>query len=80
MRQGRWLELFKDYDLFIYYYLEKVILFVDALNRKSLGSIATSISSHRYIRICERKKKFKICLPSFRIQLANAQGQPIIIK
>ena len=35
MRQRRWLELIKDYDLEIHYYLGKANVVVDALSRKS---------------------------------------------
>ena len=35
MRQRRWLELIKDYDLEIHYHLGKANIVVDALSRKS---------------------------------------------
>ena len=35
MRQRRWLELIKDYDLKIHYHLEKANVVADALSRKS---------------------------------------------
>ena len=35
LRQRRWLELIKDYDLEIYYHLGKANVVVDALSRKS---------------------------------------------
>jgi hypothetical protein len=34
LRQGRWLEFIKDYDLGINYYLEKANVVSDALSRK----------------------------------------------
>jgi hypothetical protein len=35
MRQRRWLELIKDYDLEVYYHLGKANVIVDALSRKA---------------------------------------------
>jgi hypothetical protein len=35
MRQRRWLELIKDYELEIYYYLGKAYVVADALSKKS---------------------------------------------
>jgi hypothetical protein len=35
MRQRRWLELIKDYDLEIHYHLGKANIVTDALSRKS---------------------------------------------
>ena len=48
MRQRRWLELLKDYDLTIHYHPGKANVVADALSRKSMGSL-----SH----IEEQKKK-----------------------
>jgi len=44
MRQRRWLELMKDYDLTIQYHLGKANIVGDALSRKSGGSLATLIT------------------------------------
>jgi hypothetical protein len=40
LRQRRWLELIKDYDLEIYYHLGKANLVTDALSRKELVHLA----------------------------------------
>jgi len=42
LRQRRWLELLKDYDITILFHLEKANMVVDALSRRaeSLGSLA----------------------------------------
>ena len=40
MRQRRWLELIKDYDLEIQYHPRKANTIVDALSRKLIGSMA----------------------------------------
>jgi len=44
MRQRRWLELMKDYDLTIHYHPGKAIVVEDALSRKSEGSLATLLT------------------------------------
>jgi hypothetical protein len=40
LRQSRWMELLKDYDCTIQYHPGKANVVVDALSRKSLGSLA----------------------------------------
>ncbi|XP_059306315.1 uncharacterized protein LOC132057725 [Lycium ferocissimum] len=40
LKQRRWLELFKDYDLNILYHPGKANVIVDALSRKSMGTLA----------------------------------------
>ena len=40
LRQGRWLELLKDYDCDILYHPGKANVVADALSRKSSGSLA----------------------------------------
>ena len=40
LRQGRWLELIKDYDLVIDYHPMKANLITDALSRKSSVTLA----------------------------------------
>ena len=44
MRQRRWLELMKDYDLDIHYHPGKANVVADALSRKSGGSLAILLS------------------------------------
>lgn len=40
LRQRKWMELLKDYDCTILYHLRKANVVVDALSRKSIGSLA----------------------------------------
>jgi hypothetical protein len=42
MRQRRWLELVKDYDLEIHYHLGKANVVADALSRKSYVNMAVA--------------------------------------
>ena len=44
MRQRRWLELMKDYDITIQYHTEKANVVADALSRKSGGAVAALIT------------------------------------
>ena len=44
MRQRRWLELMKDYDLDIHYHPGKANVVADALSRKSGGSLAVLLT------------------------------------
>ena len=47
MRQHRWMEFLEDYDFTLLYHPSKENVVVDALNRKSLGALA-SISSREW--------------------------------
>ena len=44
MRQRRWLELIKDYDLTIHYHLGKANAVADALSRKSGGFLVALLT------------------------------------
>lgn len=44
LRQQRWLELLKDYDLTILYHPSKANVVVDALSRKSLENLVALIT------------------------------------
>ena len=44
MRQRRWLELMKDYDITIHYHLGKANVVADLLSEKSGGSMASLIT------------------------------------
>ncbi|XP_070057146.1 uncharacterized protein [Nicotiana tomentosiformis] len=47
LRQRRWLESLKDYDIVILYYLGKANVVADALSKKSMGSLA-------HLEACQR--------------------------
>ena len=46
MRQRKWIELLKDYDCSILYHPSKANVVVDALSKKSYGSVSTLRSKH----------------------------------
>jgi len=47
MRQRRWLELLKDYDMEIKYHPEKANMVADVLSRKSMGSVACLVTQEK---------------------------------
>ena len=49
LRQRRWLELFKDYDYIIYYYLGKANMVADALSRKEMTALLIQRSEWRIV-------------------------------
>ena len=51
LRQRRWLELLKDYDMTILYHPGKANVVADALSRKSMGSLASISASIRPLAI-----------------------------
>jgi hypothetical protein len=55
MRQRRWLELIKDYELEIHYHLGKANMVVDALSRKSqVNMLATHPMSYELAKGFDR--------------------------
>ena len=83
LRQRRWIELLKDYDYTIQYHPGKVNIVVDALSRKSLGSL-----SHLIVKRWQPVRDFQRCLldgVSFQITdqgalLAQIQVQTTLIE
>ncbi|WRX31631.1 Reverse transcriptase domain - like 10 [Theobroma cacao] len=69
LRQRRWLELIKDYDLVIDYHLGKANVVADALSPKSSSSLAVLQSS--YFSILLEKK-------SLGIQLNNGEDRTLL--
>jgi hypothetical protein len=58
MRQRRWLELIKDYDLEVHYHLGKANVVADALSRKSQCKCV--IMDSRINTLCDELNKMKI--------------------
>ncbi|XP_038976892.1 uncharacterized protein LOC120107612 [Phoenix dactylifera] len=80
MRQRRWLELLKDYDLSIHYHPGKANVVADALSRKSTGSIAALLTSQRKILEDLRRAEIEVCWHDSDAQLANLRVQPTLIE
>jgi hypothetical protein len=78
MRQRRWLELIKDYDLEIHYHLGKANVVVDALSRKAHCNYlpAVSISGEESsIRITPLRAQYNVTLtPVLRGEIIAAQS------
>ena len=66
LRQRRWLELLKDYDVDILYHPGKANVVADALSRKSMGSL-TDVQPERRDMVREIQR-----LSSLRVRLANS--------
>jgi hypothetical protein len=58
MRQRRWLELVKDYDLEIHYHLGKANVVADALSRKSYINLAVAFQMPR--ELCEEFEQLSL--------------------
>ena len=66
MRQRRWMVFMKDYDFTLPYYPGKANVVADALNRKSLGVLAS---------VASRELKMLETVGQFRLQYdEHAQG------
>ena len=65
MRQRRWLELLKDYDMEVKYHPGKANVVADALSRKSTGSVACLLTQEK--RLLEAVSYTHLTLPTKRI-------------
>ncbi|XP_070050513.1 uncharacterized protein [Nicotiana tomentosiformis] len=74
LRQRRWLELLKDYDIDIMYHLEKANVVADTLSRKSIGSLAHLESYQRLLA----EEVYR--LASLGVRLADSSGGGVIVK
>ena len=71
MRQRRWLELLKDYDLTINYHPGKANAVVDALSKKTPSNLATLITDQKNILEDLQRLNIKISWHNHGVQLAN---------
>lgn len=65
MGQRGWLELLKDYDLPINYHSGRSNMVVNTLSRKSVGNLATFISTQRHTLEDLRKFRIEVRLHDF---------------
>ena len=78
MRQGRWLELLKDYDCTIEYHPGKVNVVVDALSRKTRSSVAhLHVFPISYL-VHLRAMNEKLNLQENGVLIATLQVRPIL--
>ncbi|GKV24406.1 hypothetical protein SLEP1_g34021 [Rubroshorea leprosula] len=80
MRQRRWLELLKDYDLVINYHPGKANVVADALSRKNHSMLAVLITSQRYILEDLIKMDVRVYRHDLDALLASLQVQPTLIE
>ena len=80
MRQRRWLELLKDYDLNIKYHPGKVNVMADALNRKSTANVTAMLSTQRQILKDLEDLGIEVISTDVKNVLANLMVQPALIE
>ena len=80
MRQRRWLELLKDYDLTISYHPGKANVVADALSRKSAGNLAALLTTQKHILEDLRKMRIEVRFHEVEAHLANLRVQPTLIE
>ncbi|XP_070036003.1 uncharacterized protein [Nicotiana tomentosiformis] len=74
LRQRRWLELLKDYDVDILYHPGKANIVADALSRKSMGSLS-------HVEADKVKMTKYLCqLASLQVRLVDAEGGRILVQ
>ena len=79
MRQRRWLELLKDYDVDIHYHPGKANKVADALSRKSVGTLASMLTQQRQL-IAEFERMQLEVVRSSDEHLAAMIAQPTLIE
>ena len=62
MRQSRWWELMKDYDLKISYHLKRTNVVADALSQKSTTSVAYNLTLQKQLRRDFKKLELEVIL------------------
>ena len=80
MRQSRWLELLKDYNLTISYHPEKANVVADALSKKFVGKLAALLTTEKNILEDLRKMRIEVRIHETEAQLANLRVQPTLIE
>ena len=78
MRQRRWLELIKDYDLEILYHLGKANVVADALSRKKQASSVSAITNQREILEDLRRLDVELVVGDVEKRLASLRLQPTL--
>ena len=79
MRQRRWLELIKDYDLEILYHPDKANVVADALSRRRSFGIATLLTHQKPLLDELRKLDIEVVAKGVQVKLASLSLQPSLI-
>ncbi|XP_028078926.1 uncharacterized protein LOC114280752 [Camellia sinensis] len=80
MRQRRWLELLKDYDLQIHYHLGKANTIADALSRKSMGTLASLVTGQKELAIELDNMEVDLVLHGQEALMAAVMAQPTLLE
>ena len=79
MRQRRWLELLKDYDMEVKYHPGKANVVVDALSRKSTRSVACLLTQEKRLLKELDMLQIEVVLPGNQSYLAVLQiSSPLV--
>ena len=78
LRQRRWLELMKDFDIALHYHPGKANVVADALSRKSQGNLATMITQQRVLLDELRRWDVMVCGGGISIWLSQLELKPTI--
>ena len=80
MRQRRWLELLKDYDVNILYHPGKANVVADALSRKSVENLAMLITRQPSLQKEMRQFDLEVVAPEVPAILAALVVQPTLLE
>jgi len=79
MRQRRWLELLKDYDMELKYHPGKANVVADALSNKSTGSIACLLTQEKRLLEEPDGLQIEVVLPGNQSYLVTVQtSSPLV--
>ncbi|XP_028087925.1 uncharacterized protein LOC114288606 [Camellia sinensis] len=80
MRQRRWLELIKDYDLQIHYHSGKANIVADALSRKNVGNLAYLLTDQKELLLEFERLEIEVVPFELDNFIAAMSAQPAIIE
>ncbi|GFS42569.1 hypothetical protein Acr_00g0080620 [Actinidia rufa] len=80
MRQRRWLELIKDYDVLIQYHPGKANVVADALSRKSTVNLACLVTSQVPLLDELERAEIEVVAPDTNTMLTTMIAQPTLIE
>ncbi|XP_028108641.1 uncharacterized protein LOC114307430 [Camellia sinensis] len=79
MRQRRWLEFIKDYDLQIHYHVDKANTVADALSRKGVGNLASLFTGRKEVLLELEKMNIDFVIHEQDAMVATVTVQPTLI-
>ena len=80
MRQQRWLESIKDYDILIQYHPSMANVVADALSQKSTANLACLVMSQPHLFIELELTKIEVVAPDANMMLTTMIVQPALIE